>query len=75
MQDKHGPGPLADYEISLPVTCFVTGVDYCGPLMDRSAVLDQIAGRAAAQRTTTFAPAREISPELSGLLTRAVDEA
>jgi hypothetical protein len=74
MENEHGPGALADDEVALPMTGLGSGIDILGPLVDGDAILDHISRRPRPARTAAFVTAREITPQLLGLLSGAIDE-
>jgi hypothetical protein len=51
-----------------------SGVDILGPFVDGDAILDRISRRSRSARTAAFMAAREITPQLLGLLGGTVDE-
>ena len=74
MENEHGPCALADDEVALPMTSLGSGVDIFGPFMDGDAILYRISRRPRSARAAAFVTSREITPQLLGLLSGAVDE-
>ena len=74
MQDEHRPRPLADDEVAFPMTGFLARLDGVGPIMNRSAILDQFARGPSVTRPSAFVPMQQISPQGLGLLGGPIDE-
>ena len=74
MENEHGPRALADDEVALPMAGFGSGVDSLRPFMDGDPIFDRISRGPRLARTPASVTARQITPELFGLLVSAVDE-
>jgi hypothetical protein len=68
VENEHGPCALADDEVALPMTVLGSGIDILGSFVDGDAILDCISRRPRTARTEAFVAAREITPQLRGLL-------
>jgi hypothetical protein len=74
MENEPGPYALADDEVVLPMTGLGSGADILGPFVDGDAILDRISRRPRSVPTAAFEAAREITPQLLGILSGAIDE-
>jgi hypothetical protein len=74
MENEHRPCALTNDEVTLPVAALGSGVDILGPFVDGDAIPDGILRRSRSARTAAFVTAREIAPQLLGLLGCPVDE-
>jgi hypothetical protein len=68
MGNERRPCAVTNDEVTLPVATLGSGVDRLGPFVDGDAILDGIWRRSRSARTAAFVPAREITPQLIGLV-------
>jgi hypothetical protein len=68
MENEHGPCPLADDQVALPMTGLGPGVNILGPLVNGDAIFDRISRRPRSAGTAAFVAAREITLQLLGFL-------